>query len=319
MLDKKFKEGEAVLRLKIDMKSLNHAMRDPAIFRITYIPHYLQKKKYHVWPLYDFQNVVEDEVCGITHILRSSEFRLGLQNYINNLLKFRKKTIVQYGRFEVAGAITKGREIRRLIETGKIRGWDDPRLVTLKALRKRGIVKETYYNIAKKLGLNPTSAKIQWHMIASENRKIIDPISPRFFFVGEPIEIKLDKVSKKTVKAPLFPGKKKYRKIPVTKKIFVDKLDFVQFKNKEVRLMHFCNMILNKKAKVTSIRLKDIPKIHWVSSKNVKIKIVMPDGKEIEGLAEPEIKSIKPDQTAQFERIGFVRCDKEGLFYFAHK
>ncbi|NIO44874.1 MAG: glutamate--tRNA ligase [Candidatus Aenigmarchaeota archaeon] len=322
MLDKKYKEEEAVLRLKIDMKSLNQVMRDPVIFRITFTEHFLQKKKYHVWPLYDFQNVIEDELCGITHILRSGEFgkmRIELQNYIKDLLKFKKQTIVQYGRFGVAGTITQGREIRKLIERGEIRGWDDPRLVTLKALRKRGIVKETYYNIAKKLGLNPTNARIQWHMIASENRKIIDPISPRFFFVGEPIEIKLDKVSKKIVKAPRFPGKKKYRKIPVTKKVFVDKLDFVQHKNKEVRLMHFCNILLSKKAKVTSIRLKDIPKIHWVSSKNIKIKIIMPDGKEVEGLAEPEIKKVKTDQTIQFERIGFARCDKEGLFYFAHK
>jgi glutamyl-tRNA synthetase len=322
MLCKKYKEGQAVLRLKIDMQALNQVMRDPVIFRITYAEHFLQKKKYCVWPLYDFQNAVEDELCGITHVLRSAEFggmRIELQNYIKDLLGFKKQTIVQYGRFEIAGSITQGREIRKMIEEGKIKGWDDPRLVTLKALRKRGIVKETYYNIAKKLGLNPTSAKIQWHMVASENRKMIDPVSPRFFFVGEPIEIKLDKLSKKTVKAPLFPGKKKYRKIPVTKKIFVDKLDFTQYRDKEVRLMHFCNIILNKKAKVTSIKLKDVPKIHWVSSKNVKIKIVMPDAKEIEGLAEPEIKKVKPNQTVQFERIGFSRCDKLGLFYFAHK
>ena len=77
--------------------------------------------------------------------------------------------------------------------------------------------------------------------------------------------------------------------------------------------------MLNKKSKVTSIKLKDIPKIHWVSSKNVKIRVMMPNGKEIEGLAEPEIKKVKPDQTVQFERIGFARCDKPCMFYFAHK
>jgi len=322
MLGKKFKEGEAVLRLKIDMQALNQVMRDPVIFRITYAEHFLQKKKYCVWPLYDFQNAVEEELCGITHVLRSAEFgemRIELQNYIKDLLGFRKQTVIQYGRFEVEGAITQGREIRKLIEEGRIKGWDDPRLVTLKALKKRGIAKETYYKIAEKLGLNPTNAKIQWHMIAAENRKIIDPISPRFFFVGEPIEILLDKVPKRTVKAPLLPGKKIYRKIPITKKIFVDKIDFVQYKRKEVRLMHFCNIILDKKAKLTSIKLKDVPKIHWVSSKNVKIRLVMPDAKEIDGLAEPDISKVKPNQTVQFERLGFARCDKTGLFYFAHK
>ena len=316
MQKRKFKEGEAVLRLKIDMSALNHVMRDPVIFRISYAEHFLQKKKYCVWPLYDFQNTVEDELCGITHVLRSSEFggmRVELQNYIKDLLGFKKQTIIQYGRFEVEGAVTRGREIRELIEKGRIKGWDDPRLVTLKALRKRGIVKETYYKLAEKLGLNPTSAKIQWHMIAAENRKLIDSISPRYFFVGEPIEIKLSKVTKKSVKAPLFPGKRKYRNIPVAKKIFVEKIDFTNYRGKEVRLMHFCNIILDKKAKVTSIKLKDVPKIHWVS-KNTKVKLVMPDAIEVEGLAEPDIRKVKPDQTVQFERIGFARCDKKGLF-----
>jgi glutamyl-tRNA synthetase len=321
MLGKKFKEGEAVLRLKIDMSALNQVMRDPVIFRISYAEHFLQKKKYCVWPLYDFQNTVEDELCGITHVLRSAEFggmRIELQNYIKDLLGFKKQTIIQYGRFEVEGSITRGREIRELIEKGRIKGWDDPRLVTLRALRKRGIVKETYYKLAEKLGLNPNGAKIQWHMIAAENRKLIDPVSPRYFFVGEPIEIKLNNVTKKSIKAPMFPGKKKYRNIPVARKIFVDKIDFTNYRGKEVRLMHFCNIILDRKAKVTSIKLKDVPKIHWVS-KNIKIKLIMPDATEIEGLAEPDIKKVKPDQTVQFERIGFARCDKKGLFYFAHK
>lgn len=150
-------------------------------------------------------------------------------------------------------------------------------------------------------------------------QKIIDPISNRYFFVGEPIEILLDKLPMRTVKAPLFPGKRKYRRIPVTKKIFVDKTDFTNYRGKEVRLMHFCNVVLDRKAKVTGKALKDIPKIHWVSSKNVKVKIIMPDGKEVEGLAEPEVSKVKPEQTVQFERIGFASCNKKGLFYFAHK
>jgi glutamyl-tRNA synthetase len=322
MIKKKMKKGEAVLRMKIDMQSQNRVMRDPVLFRINYAEHFRQKKKYGVWPLYDFQNVVEDELCGVTHILRSSEFgkmRIELQNYMKKLLGFRIQTIVQYGRFEVKGAITKGREIRKLLEDGKISGWDDPRLVTLKALKKRGIVKETYYGIAKKLGLNASHASIQWNMIASENRKIIDSKAKRYFFVGTPIQISLDRLTTKTAKVPYFPGKRTYRKIPVTKKIFVDKIDFTQNRNKEVRLMHFCNVILNKKSKVTSKKLKDVPKIHWVGIKNVKVKLIMPNAKEVEGFSEPEIRKVKPGDLIQFERIGFARCDKPKVFYFAHK
>ena len=86
--------------------------------------------------------------------------------------------------------------------------------------------------------------------------------------------------------------------------------------------MHFCNVILDKKAKVTGKALKDVPKIHWISSKNVKIKIIMPDGNEVEGLAEPDIAKIKPNQTVQLERLGFCRVDKvkpQIIVYYAHK
>lgn len=322
MLKGKTKEGEVVLRMKIDMKTENRAMRDPVIFRTINADHFIHKNKYCVWPLYDFQNIIEDELCGVTHILRSAEFgkmRIELQNYMKKLLDFRIQTVVQYGRFEIKGAITKGREIRKMIENGKITGWDDPRLVTLKSLKKRGIVKETYYGVAKKLGLNPSSASIQWEMIASENRKIIDNKSKRYSFVGNPVEIKLDRLLSKSIKAPFFPGKRTYRTIPTSKKTFVEKIDFTQNREKEVRLMHFCNVILNRNSKVISKKLKDVPKIHWVGTKNVKIKLVMPDAKTVDGLAEPEAKKIKPGEIVQFERIGFVRCEKAKLFYFAHK
>ncbi len=156
-------------------------------------------------------------------------------------------------------------------------------------------------------------------MIASENRKIIDSKAKRYFFVGNPVEICLDKLTSKSVKAPLFPGKRVYRKIPVSKNIFVDKIDFTQNREKEVRLMHFCNIILNKNSKVTSKKLKEVPKIHWVGKKNVKVKLIMPNANEVQGLSEPEIIKVKSGDIIQFERIGFVRCEKPKLFYFTHK
>jgi len=139
------------------------------------------------------------------------------------------------------------------------------------------------------MGVNAQTVHFQWEKLYTENRKIIDPISNRYFLVGDPVEITLDKLLVKTVKAPLLPGKRKYRKIPVTKKIFVEKIDFVQNRGKEVRLMHFCNIILDNEAKVMDKALKDVPKIHWVSSKNFKVRVIMPDGKEVDGLAEPGV------------------------------
>ncbi len=94
MLEGKYQEGECVLRLKGDMKSKNFVMRDPVIFRIIKQNHFRQKNKYVVWPMYDFENSIEDSIMGITHILRSNEFgnmRIELQNYIKDLLKLSKQ------------------------------------------------------------------------------------------------------------------------------------------------------------------------------------------------------------------------------------
>jgi len=156
MLGGKYKEGEVSLRFKGDMSSLNQVMRDPVLFRVINTPHYKLKDKYHVWPMYDFYNSIEDGLCGITHILRSNEFeqRIELQDLIKEKLNLPKQTIVQYGRFQVIGATTQGREIRELISSGKYIGWDDPRLVTLRALKRRGIVKETYYELLNHIGIS---------------------------------------------------------------------------------------------------------------------------------------------------------------------
>ncbi|MBI4015276.1 MAG: glutamate--tRNA ligase [Candidatus Aenigmarchaeota archaeon] len=324
MLKGGFGEEGAVLRLKLDMKADNQTLRDPVIFRVCLTPHFKLGKKFKVWPLYDFQNVVEDELCGITHILRSAEFgemRIELQNKLKELLGFNKQFVMQYGRFGVEGAITQGREIRKLIEEGKVSGWDDPRLVTIKALKKRGYVKETFFYLAQRVGLRPGSATFDWNIINSENRKHIDKNSNRYFFVAEPIQITLSKIPTRTVSAPLYPGKRKMRKIPVSKKVFVDKIDFIANRGKEVRLMHFANFVLDKEAKYTGKPVKDIPKIHWVPEKAVKAKLVMDTGAVLNGLAEPAVGKIKAGETLQFERIGFCRVDstKPLVFYFAHK
>ncbi|MBI2550106.1 hypothetical protein HYV83_02900, partial [Candidatus Woesearchaeota archaeon] len=174
MLNKKYKAGEAVLRLKGSMESPNHVMRDPVLFRITYAEHYLQGKKYCVWPLYDFANSVEDGAMGITHIMRSNEFgtmRTELQDTLKALLKLPKQTVIQYGRFNVKGSVTQGREIRRMMDDGSIKSWDDPRLVTIKSLLRRGIQPETFWELAIEVGLSPTETNFDWQLISAVNRK----------------------------------------------------------------------------------------------------------------------------------------------------
>lgn len=325
MMFKKFKEGEAVLRLKTNINDPNPALRDPVLLRIRDGINPTTGKRHKIYPAYNFNCAIEDHDEGITHILRGTEHATNteIQKKIYEAMGWTNFPItINFGFLYTEGEKIHKRFIRDAIQQGRFTGWDDPRLgqyMLIRALIRRGIKPQAIKNMIIEMGVNPQTVHFQWEKLYTENRKIIDPISNRYFFVGEPIEINLDKLPFRSVKAPLFPGKKKFRKIPVIKKIYVDKIDFTNYRSKEVRLMHFCNVILDRKAKVTGKVLKDIPKIHWVSSKNVKIKVIMPDGKEIDGLVEPEIAKVKPDQIVQFERIGFARCDKKNLFYFAHK
>src|SRR3989344_2947420 len=185
-----YTEGEATLRFKGDMQSANHIMRDSALFRIVSTPHFRHGTKYKAWPLYDFYNPLEDTLMGITHVLRSNEFdvRVELHDAIRKFLSLPPVIIVQYGRFNVIGAETKGRDIRKRIEAGEYSGWDDPRLVTLKALKRRGITKEVLLELVNHIGLSKKQINIDFNMIAAISRKILDKKAERYYFAANPVE-----------------------------------------------------------------------------------------------------------------------------------
>ena len=226
----KYKEGEAVLRLKGNMESPNHVMRDPVLFRISFKEHYLQGKKYSIWPLYDFANSVEDGIMNITHIMRSSEFgtmRVELQDQIKDLLKLPKQTVIQYGRFNVKGAVTQGREIRRMMDEGTITSWDDPRLVTIRALRRRGIQPETFWELAIEVGLSPSETSLDWQLIAAINRKILDPKCNRYFFVQDPQHATIKDAPSRKIELKLHPdiAEAATRQFSVAEKFLLAKSD----------------------------------------------------------------------------------------------
>jgi len=336
MLEGAYKEGECVLRLKLDMSSENQVLRDPVIFRICKKRHYLQKNKYVVWPLYDFENAVEDELCSVTHILRSIEFgemRVELQNRIKDLLGFRKQGVRQYGRFNVVGAITQGRDIRQMIEEKKFSGWDDPRLVTIKALRRRGIQKSTFYELAVDVGLSTTPTNIDWSIIASINRKLIDKKSNRHFFVENPKKIVIKGSPKKQAEVKLHPEdpKRGARVFKTNEGFFAAGNDCRAIRAGElVRLMDCLNFV--KKGKGFVFDSQEYEKyrgrgkriIQWLPAdeKNIRVEIVMPDASVKKGLGEKDLKSLKVGDIIQFNRVGFCRLDKKEknrlVFWFSH-
>ncbi|MCS6769451.1 MAG: glutamate--tRNA ligase family protein, partial [Candidatus Caldarchaeum sp.] len=167
-------EGEVSFRLKGQLSSPNTAMRDPVLFRIVDHPHPLTGRDYRLWPTYDFAAAVQDALCGVTHVLRSSEFafRDELQNHIRNLLGLPNPVYVEFSRFEFKGVPTSKRIIRELIEKKLVEGWDDPRLTTIEAVRRSGVVPKAIREFTLSYaGISQAKKEYDWSLLHSINRK----------------------------------------------------------------------------------------------------------------------------------------------------
>ena len=329
-----FKQGDAMLRLKADMQSKDTSFRDPMLCRINENPHCLTGKKHRVWPGYDFANAIEDSECGITHVLRSNEFNTKLQKHIKKLLGYKKHPeYIEYGRYNIIGGVTKGRIIRELVENGDVSGWDDPRLVTVKAIKKRGIVPETIRELGIDVGTTSQPTNITWGKVCGINRRILDPLANRYFFVPEPVKLVVKNAPKETANVPLHPDfpERGHRKLPTAGEFYVPKSDV----KPNFRLKDLYNVKVTKKgkeivAKYTGNEITEIPKIQWVTDDHTKIGILKPNDlflhgelnpdslEKISGLAESGVKKVKKGEIVQFERFGFCRFDGKS-FVFAHK
>ena len=332
--------SDMVLRLKIDMQHKNAVMRDPVIFRVVNEPHYRTHEKYKAWPMYDFETAIEEGLCGVTHVLRSNEFdqRIELQNYIAALFDFPEVTYKHYGRYNVTGATTQGREIRALIENGDYIGWDDPRLVTLKALHRRGILPEAFTLLAKKIGLSKTQTNLDFGVIAAVNRNLLDEQAKRFFAVANPVTVSVSGIPEGTTQFDLSfhpHGKKGERPLPVTKEYFIEKKDNDAMKPGQI--VRFIDAMNVKKIDDTSYAFVSFAYEDYQSQENtaglihfipkngdeLKAAILWDDAKERSLLVEQNGSHLKPGDIIQFERFCFARVDhvkEDGTlgFWYAH-
>ncbi len=328
-----FKEGEAILRLRGNMNSADSAMRDPTLARIIDKKHPRTKKNYKVYPNYDLPAAVEDR--KITHRVRSKEFeaRKGIQTLIRDYLGFKHPWIFEQARFSIDGTPTQGREIRKLIEEKKVTGWDDIRLATLRALRRRGILPEAIKEFSIETGLSNSESVHSWETLYSFNRRLLDKDAERYFLIRYPVKMTVKGAEKLKVKAKLHPEKKEYRTIETDGKFYVDKEDVKSMRvGKIVRLKDACNVKITKKgsviqAEIVNDKIKDYPKIHWVPfNDNIKVKLLV--GKELlkyrkslyelDCAAEKNISKIKIGEIVQFERVGFCKKESKDLFIFSH-
>ncbi|HEV2225865.1 MAG TPA: glutamate--tRNA ligase family protein, partial [Nitrososphaerales archaeon] len=335
LLSKKHKQGSYVIRFKGDMKSPNYSLRDTNLFRIIDHPHPLTGEKYNFWPTYDLANAVEDEVCGITHVLRSSEFRNELQQLIRDALKFRHLEVIQFSRFNFRGTPVSKRLLRPLVEKKLVSGWDDPRMPTVDGLRRRGILPQAIREFTLQVGYTKTEHEYDWSILLSTNRKLLDPVSKRIFFVPEPINLVVEGAPRRTVKLAFHPQKDLgFRSIATAGKFHIPSGDLKTIKKGSVfRLMDLYNVELTSPGPNPTGRyagdelVQDSKKVQWVTPSYKEVHVLVPgplflDGDvfneqslgEAHGYSEVAVADTKVGDIVQFPRFGFCRLDESGKF-----
>ena len=339
MINGEYKENQVSLRFKGDMKALNTVMRDPVLFRIKEDVHYRQGDKYVAWPSYDFNTPIIDSIKGITHAARSKEYELRDELYYKllDLLEMRKPIIIEFSRFAIANNITSKRDTNKLIEDGLVSGYDDPRLVTIAALRKRGIRPEAIRDFVLRSGMSKSESRSSMEELLALNRKAIDESSKRLFFVREPVRLEVAGIDKVDVKLLLHPNAGMgYREYSCGSTYYIDRNDADSLVvGSMARLKGAFNIkITDATDNLIRAEYKGTDKIdalimQWVSEGNfVQANLTLIGDllkneefnvnsmEKVNGYVESYASGLKDNETVQFERIGFFKFDaKEKTFF----
>lgn len=306
MKEGKFSESEKVLRAKIDMNSGNINMRDPVIYRISYKEHYKTKEKWCIYPMYDFAHPIQDYMEGITHSLCSIEFKdhRPLYNWVlENLdLEGSLPKQIEFGRMNLSGVVTSKRYLKELVEKNLVEGWDDPRLPTIKGLRRRGYTRNSILNFLGEIGVSKSESTVDISMLESSLRNDLITEVPVVMAVLNPLKVVITNLSEDyTEELEVINNKENSnlgkRKVIFSRVIYIEKEDFMEEAPKkynrlvlggEVRLYgaYFikCNEVIkNDDGEIKEIRCSYDPEtksgsgftgrkvkgtIHWISEKN---------------------------------------------------
>lgn len=348
MLGGGYEEGEAVVRVKTDLDHPNPAVRDWPALRIidpAKHPHPRVGSKYRVWPLYNLAAGLDDHLMGISHIIRGKEHLTNQvrQEFMYRHLGWKYPEAIHYGRMKITGAFLSKSKILAGMREGEFKSWDDPRLATFAALRRRGIQPEAIRRMIIDVGPKTQDVTLSWDNLYAFNRKLIDPDANRYFFVNNPLRLTVRDVPHGFVaKLPLHPDhpERGYREIIVKPEsgeasFNIASSDLAPFeKGKVVRLMELFNIKVTKTGKKAvgavfhtqryeDARKLNAPLVHWLPiNVGVSCVVVMPDASSTEGVAEDACRNLRQDDIVQFERFGFVRIDsvdKVVTAYFAHR
>jgi glutamyl-tRNA synthetase len=331
MLDGHYNEKEAVLRIKTDITHKNPALRDWIGFRIVDLTH-PRGLTFRVWPLLDFESAIEDHELGVTHIIRGKDLRDSekRQKFLYDHLEWEYPFTWHWGRISVHefGKFSTS-ALKKQISEGRFSGWDDPRLPTLRALRRRGFAPEAIKRFIVKLGVNESDISVSLENLYAENKKIVDPVAHRFFFVADPVLMHIIASPPTIARAPIHPSDTSiFRKIPVEADVCVSSKDNMFSRGDLVRLKDLYNVrIVSNEPLEAEYAGHEIVKgmkiIHWAPPEGPLVKVLTPTGIDV-GVGEAGIEN-ELDNVVQFERYGFARVDqveRNGLTkitcYFTH-
>lgn len=255
MKEGKFQDGEKVLRAKIDMASPNINMRDPVIYRVARMTHHNTGDQWCIYPMYDFAHPIEDAIEHITHSICTLEFEdhRPLYDWVVKECEFvAPPRQIEFAKLYLTNVITGKRYIKKLVEDGIVDGWDDPRLVSIAALRRRGYTPEALRMFVDLVGVSKANSSVDYAMLEYCIREDLKLKRPRMMAILDPIKLVIDNYPEDTVEYLDVANNMENpelgeRKVPFGKELYIEREDFMEepikkyfrlFPGNEVRLMN---------------------------------------------------------------------------------
>ena len=255
MRDGKFADGEKVLRARIDMASPNMNMRDPVIYRVAHISHHNTKDKWCIYPMYDFAHPIEDAIEGITHSICTLEFEdhRPLYDWVVRELEYpHPPKQIEFAKLYLTNVVTGKRYIKKLVQEGIVDGWDDPRLVSIAALRRRGFTPESIKKFVELCGVSKANSSVDYAMLEYCIREDLKVKRPRMMAVLDPVKLVIDNYPEGQTEELEAPNNLENeslgsRKLVFGKELYIERDDFMEeppkkyfrlFPGNEVRLMN---------------------------------------------------------------------------------
>ena len=251
MKNGEFAEGTACLRAKIDMASPFMVMRDPVIYRIKFAHHHQTGDKWCIYPMYDFTHCISDALEGITHSLCTLEFQDNRRLYdwvLDNISIDCHPRQYEFSRLNLEYTVMSKRKLNLLVTEGHVSGWDDPRMLTVSGLRRRGYTPASIREFCQRIGVTKQDNIVEMSMLEACIRDDLNENAPRAMAVLHPVKVVIENLAgDEVLTAPAHPNKPEMgsRTLPFTREIFIDEADFKEEANKQ-----FKRLVLGKEVRL---------------------------------------------------------------------